>query len=94
MSFILVATMQTAASHLSDLIKAVNDLASASRKEQGCLAYTVLVSDEVKGKLVIFETWESEEHWQHHCETEHMLQFKSDPVKALTDISIERLRLN
>ncbi|MGY6658811.1 putative quinol monooxygenase [Amycolatopsis sp. TRM77291] len=68
MSFVVVARYVTA--HRDHVLGLLEPMAAASRREPGCLSYTVH-SGTGDGVVVIVEEYESEQDFTAHCESEH-----------------------
>jgi len=52
------------------------EAAVESRKEPGCLDYTVSADGENDGRLIVFERWSSEGDLAEHFRTSHILAFR------------------
>ena len=61
--------------HGATLRKALAELESASRKDAGCLEYTVFSDDHRPGTFVLFEGWASREDLKAHNEGDHVKEF-------------------
>ena len=79
------------------LVAAVVPLAQKTRKEDGCLHYTLAVDDAAKGEIVVLERWRDEPALRAHLATDHVkifLEQVGSIVKAMTaklyDVSNER----
>ncbi|RSN24455.1 antibiotic biosynthesis monooxygenase [Amycolatopsis sp. WAC 04169] len=68
MSFVVVARYVTA--HRDRVLELLEPMADASRREPGCLRYTVHSGTE-DSVVVIVEEYESEEDFAAHCASEH-----------------------
>ncbi|MBE1575708.1 putative quinol monooxygenase [Amycolatopsis roodepoortensis] len=68
MSFVVVARYVTA--HRDRVLELLEPMAAASRREPGCVSYTVHSGTE-DGVVVIVEEYESERDFTAHCESEH-----------------------
>jgi quinol monooxygenase YgiN len=63
------------AGHEADLHKALHSLQRLSRKDAGCLEYSVFSDLQRPGTFVLFEGWESSEDLQAHNEENHVKEF-------------------
>jgi quinol monooxygenase YgiN len=54
---------------------AVIPLARDTKKEPGCLAYTLAVDDAAAGRIVVLERWQDEPTLRKHLETQHVKTF-------------------
>ncbi|MDQ0676120.1 quinol monooxygenase YgiN [Pseudarthrobacter siccitolerans] len=61
--------------HEATLQEALAKLESASRKDAGCLEYTVFSDDHRPGAFVLFEGWASREDLKAHNEEDHVKEF-------------------
>ncbi len=55
---------------------AYTELVIASLREQGCLLYDLVVSEESPNVWHMFEKWESKAAWDDHMETEHVARIQ------------------
>jgi quinol monooxygenase YgiN len=89
---IIVARLSVADKFVAELGEAIQDLATASRIERGCLSYDVYQASGASGSFLIYEVWASDADWHKHRSASHITSFKS-AVKALqATVSVERLR--
>ena len=70
-------------------IEKVNEegIASAIRKEDGCLRYDYYFSEKDENKILLIEAWESPEHQRVHLDQPHMVrlrEFKGDYIETTT----------
>ena len=61
--------------HEAALQEALVGLEAASRKDRGCLDYTVFSDDHRPGTYVLFEGWARREDLEAHNEEDHVKQF-------------------
>ncbi|NPA35806.1 MAG: antibiotic biosynthesis monooxygenase [Chlorobi bacterium] len=57
------------------LKKILNNLTGPSRKEEGCINYELLISDDVSGLFMFYETWRDREALAKHLATPHIREF-------------------
>ena len=50
-------------------------LLEPTRKEKGCINYTLHMDPNDKGRFMFYENWESKELWDDHLETAHIKAF-------------------
>lgn len=67
------------AGHEADLQEALHSLQTLSRKDPGCLEYTVFSDGRRPGTFVLFEGWARDEDLEAHNEENHVKEF----VKAV-----------
>lgn len=58
-------------------------LQSASRKDDGCLEYTVFSDDQTPGSFVLIEGWACREDLQAHNEEDHVKEFVKEVQSLL-----------
>ena len=73
------------AGHEADLQKALHSLQSLSRKDPGCLEYTVFSDGQRPGTFVLFEGWACREDLEAHNEEDHVKEFVkgAEPLLAV-----------
>ena len=73
------------AGHEADLQEALSALQAVSRKDPGCLEYTVFFDDQRPGTFVLFEGWARHEDLKAHNEQDHVNEFVGvvDPLLAV-----------
>jgi quinol monooxygenase YgiN len=71
--------------HEAALQEVLAELESASRKDAGCLEYTVFSDDHRPGTFVLFEGWISREDLKAHNEEDHVKDFveRVEPLLAV-----------
>jgi len=67
----LNVAVQTTAENLPAVVEGLNALAAASRAETGCDGYEIYQSTVEPTRLIIVETWASDEALTAHQQTEH-----------------------
>lgn len=72
---VVVGRVSTDASKRGELVEVAQKLASASRREQGCIGYRVYEDTEQANEFVFVEEWESEEALTEHFGTPHIAEF-------------------
>lgn len=75
----LIAEIHPDPQKLDEAFAAFTDLISATKKEQGCLLYDLVIEDDNPGIWIMLEKWESKEAWDLHMASEH--------VKHMNEIS-------
>lgn len=65
-----------------EALRLMQQMAIASRAEEGCISYEFYVGLTDPNSLLLFQEWESVEALQGHFDTEHMEQF----LKVLPDV--------
>ena len=50
------------------------EIIQETRKEEGCIEYTLYIDVSDENKCSIVETWESKEHLDAHMKTEHFIR--------------------
>ena len=71
----LMPVFTAKAGHEAALHEALVGLQSASRKDAGCLEYTVFSDDQRPGTFVLFEGWARHEDLKAHNEEDHVKEF-------------------
>ncbi|MEV8147368.1 putative quinol monooxygenase [Arthrobacter sp. NPDC080073] len=69
----------------TDLQEALHTLQTLSRKDSGCLEYTVFSDGQRPGTFVLFEGWARNEDLEAHNEEDHVKEFVKgvDPLLAV-----------
>lgn len=83
----LIAEIYPDPNKLAEAMTAYESLIVATRKEQGCLLYDLVVEEDSECWLML-EKWESRSAWNQHMTSEHVLamnatspEFSSQPTK-------------
>lgn len=71
------------AGHEADLQEALHSLQTLSRKDQGCLEYTVFSDGQRPGTFVLFECWARDEDLEAHNEEDHVKEFVKEVDRLL-----------
>lgn len=73
------------------MIEAAQQVAEITRSEEGCISYEFFADLAERGRLLVFEEWESEAHLEDHMVSSHLADFYQ-VMKAsdLRDRSITR----
>ncbi|WP_134662226.1 MULTISPECIES: putative quinol monooxygenase [Amycolatopsis] len=88
MSFVVVARYATA--ERDRVVELLGPMAEASRREPGCLRYTVHTGIE-DGVVVIVEEYDSEADFTAHCASEHFARIVlGEVVPLLSDRQVTR----
>jgi quinol monooxygenase YgiN len=72
---VVVARVATDAARRDELVRVGNELARASRAEEGCVRYALFQATEDENAFVFVEEWESQEALDTHFGTPHLVQF-------------------
>jgi quinol monooxygenase YgiN len=59
-----------------EAVQVAREMAEASRREAGCVAYVFSANLEDPNRFLVFEEWESDAALARHFETEHMAAFQ------------------
>lgn len=88
----LMPVFTAKAGHEADLQEALHALQTLSRKDPGCLEYTVFSDEHRPGTFVLFEGWARDEDLAAHNEEDHVKEFvrEVDPLLAVP-FSVTRL---
>ncbi len=78
----LMPVFTAKAGHEATLQEALLGLQSASRKDAGCLEYTVFSDDQRADTFILFEGWASHQDLKAHNEEDHVKDFV-DGVQSL-----------
>ena len=68
----VVAVIEARPESIEEVRAALLELATASREEEGCVAYTLNESITSPGTFVVVETWRSAADLELHSQTPHM----------------------
>jgi quinol monooxygenase YgiN len=73
------------AGYEADLQEALHNLQTQSRKDPGCLEYTVFADGHQPGAFVLFEGWARQEDLEAHNDQDHVKDFVKgvDPLLAV-----------
>ena len=71
------------AGHEADLQEALHTLQTLSRKDPGCLEYTVFSDGQRPGRFVLFEGWATNEDLEAHNEEDHVKEFVKEADQLL-----------
>ena len=73
------------AGHEADIQEALHALQALSRKDPGCLEYTVFSDEHRPGTFVLFEGWARDEDLEAHNEEDHVKEFvkEVEPLLAV-----------
>jgi quinol monooxygenase YgiN len=72
------------AGHEADLQEALHSLQTLSRKDPGCLEYTVFSDVQRPGTFVLFEGWAHNADLEAHNEEDHVKKFVKEVDQLLT----------
>ncbi len=59
-----------------EAVAAAQQMAQATREEDGCISYAFYVDLEDSARVRVFEEWESEEALERHFQMPHMAAFR------------------
>ncbi len=84
----IVAIFQAKPGREEELAQALLKLVAPTRAEAGCLNYDLHRDQEVPGRFLFFENWETRAHWDAHMLTPHLKnhQTTSPPLVATAEI--------
>jgi quinol monooxygenase YgiN len=91
---IVVGRVSTDAAKRADLIEVARKVASASRREVGCISYRIYEDTERANDFVFVEEWESEDALQLHFRTPHISEFMQVVRRAIVaapDVKFHRI---
>lgn len=71
------------------LIEAATELVEFSLRDKGCVEYDLYASTTADDRLLIYETWQSEEDLNRHMESEHFKRLVPR-LQELSTMTLER----
>ncbi len=74
----VIARVKARADKVDELLSVLSSLADLTRKETGCISYTLLQNNEDPTDLALLEEWESKQALESHIAAKH---FKDAQVK-------------
>jgi quinol monooxygenase YgiN len=72
---VVVGRVTTDAERRDELVRIGEEVASASRAEEGCLSYALYEDTANEDRFVFVEEWESQEALERHFRTPHIALF-------------------
>lgn len=72
---VVIGRVSTDTAKRAELIDVAQNVASASRQEDGCISYRIYEDTERANDFVFVEEWETEEALQQHFRTPHIGEF-------------------
>ena len=72
-----------------EVLKLASISVRETRKEKGCIAYSVYPSAENDQDVFVFETWESDEHLKAHSQMPHYHEFTEKRKPMLVEGSFK-----
>jgi quinol monooxygenase YgiN len=72
---VVVGRVQTNQGNRDELIRIGQQVAQASREEEGCIGYRLYEDTEAENAFVFIEEWANEEALQAHFATPHIAEF-------------------
>lgn len=85
----LNVTVNVNPENLGEVVEGLNQLAAASRAEDGCVGYEIYQSTILPERLIIVETWESQAALDAHGQTPHYTTILP-PLKDKMAMTLER----
>jgi quinol monooxygenase YgiN len=86
----LTAKCKVKVDKCDDFLKLAKELVEETKKEEGCISYTLLQDVNDSGIITFLEQWKDEEALVFHGKTEH---FKSI-VPQLSNMQVEETKVN
>lgn len=72
---VVVGRVTSDAARRDELIRIGQEIARASREEEGCISYRLYEDTERENEFVFIEEWESQESLDRHFRTPHVAEF-------------------
>jgi quinol monooxygenase YgiN len=92
MAQVTVVAKVTAKQEAVEAVKAeVLKLIEPTRREEGCILYTLHQDDSDPAVFMFYETWESPAHLDRHMKTEHFTRYVAAVDGLLHDKVVNRL---
>lgn len=85
MNLHIVALFRFKENHLMEAVELFQNLVKETRKEEGCLQYDLIEDNENKGTFFLVELWETKEYHTRHNVQDHLLDFRRDASKILSE---------
>lgn len=82
---IVTAKMNSKAGKRKEVLEAVQTIIRETRKESGCIYYTLYASTENENELMFYEIWEDKNALDSHVNTPHFAGFKEIEENYLTE---------
>ena len=82
---VVVGRVRTDADKRDELIRVGTAVATASREEDGCIAYRVHEAVDAPNEFVFVEEWRDDEALQAHFRTPHIAEFMAAIPKAIIE---------
>jgi len=73
--------------HFDTVMRVLDEVLADIRQGEGCLRYDV--REEVSGRIVLIEEWESRDHWQAHFDWKPIQRLKRELADKVT-MPVER----
>lgn len=87
---VVIAECRILPDHWHEFEEEMETITDLVRSEPGCLRYDTTTSIEEPGLFYIIEEWESQDHFDTHLKTPHMINHK----KVSTDWAVDPVRLS
>ncbi|WP_417597140.1 putative quinol monooxygenase [Pararhodobacter oceanensis] len=88
--FIVVARILAEPGHEAHVRAEIERLAAPTRQEPGCLRYDIYRHEQDARASLIYEVWESVDHWRRHLATEHLQAFKQNTLSSHATMSVDK----
>jgi quinol monooxygenase YgiN len=81
---ILIATLDAKPEKRAELLEILHGFVRPTRKEDGCVAYHLHVSDDDPNRFVFYEVWETRKHLDDHLKMPYLESFWNKRLDLLT----------
>jgi quinol monooxygenase YgiN len=83
MSFVLAVNIRIKPENVDAFMKGVLENAMNARKEPGCRQFEVLVDQQDRTKVMLFEVYDDEKAFEAHQQTPHFKKYLAEAVPLL-----------
>jgi quinol monooxygenase YgiN len=83
MSFVLAVNIRIKPESIDAFMKGVLENARSARKEPGCRQFEVLVDQQDRTKVMLFEVYDDEKAFEAHQQTPHFKKYLAEAVPLL-----------
>jgi quinol monooxygenase YgiN len=83
MSFVLAVNIRIKPENVDAFMKGVLENATNARKEPGCRQFEVLVDQQDRTKVMLFEVYDDEKAFEAHQQTPHFKKYLAEAVPLL-----------
>lgn len=87
----ILATLQAKPNMGEQLEQHLKKMLSASRKEEGCISYTLHRVNEQPDTFVFYESWENQLALEAHTASPHYQSYRTDTAQLLADRDVKFL---